>query len=72
MAGLMLKKEKKTESWSWIKRSVETPISLSMAARSLSGPTSGRPYRRASLEEVSSQQCSVSEDTQQGLGRYVK
>jgi hypothetical protein len=42
-----------------IELSVETPRSPSMAARSLAGPTSWRPDRHA-------------EDTQQGLGGYVK
>jgi hypothetical protein len=35
-----------------IKQSVETPRSPSIAARSLAGPTSGRPCRRADLEEA--------------------
>jgi hypothetical protein len=35
-----------------IERSVETPRSLSIAARSLAGPTSWRPYRRADLKEA--------------------
>jgi hypothetical protein len=42
-----------------------------MAARSLAGPTSGRPYRRANLEEASNQRCPVSEDTQQDLERRI-
>jgi hypothetical protein len=52
--------------------SVETPRSPSIAARSLAGPTSRSPCRRADLEEASNQQCPISEDTQQGLGRYVE
>jgi hypothetical protein len=36
-----------------IKRSVETPRSPTIAARSLAGPTSRRPCRRADLEEAS-------------------
>jgi hypothetical protein len=36
-----------------IKRSVETPRSPIMATRSLVGPTSGRPCRRADLEKAS-------------------
>jgi hypothetical protein len=36
-----------------IKRSVETPKSPSIAARSLAGPTSARPYRRVVLTEDS-------------------
>jgi hypothetical protein len=36
-----------------IEQSGETPISPSIAARSLAGPTSGRPCRRADLEEAS-------------------
>jgi hypothetical protein len=36
-----------------IERSVETPRSPSMAARSLAGSTSRRPCRRADLEEAS-------------------
>jgi hypothetical protein len=36
-----------------IERSVETPRSPSIAARSLAGPTSRRPCRRADLEEAS-------------------
>jgi hypothetical protein len=35
-----------------IKRSVETPRSPSIAARSLAGPTSRRPCRHANLEEA--------------------
>jgi hypothetical protein len=35
-----------------IKRSVETPISQGIAARSLAGLTSGRPCRRADIEEA--------------------
>jgi hypothetical protein len=54
-----------------IKRSVETPRSPSIAARSLAGPTSGRPYRRADLKEASNHQWPVSEDTQQNLERRV-
>jgi hypothetical protein len=53
MAGLMLQKEKKTESWSRIQQSVETPRSPSMAVRSLAGPTSRRSCRRADLKEAS-------------------
>jgi hypothetical protein len=34
-------------------QSVETPRSPSIAARSLAGPTLGRPCRRADLEEAS-------------------
>jgi hypothetical protein len=52
-------------------RHVETPRSPSMAARSLAGPTSRRPYRRADLEEASNRRCPVSEDTQQDLERRV-
>jgi hypothetical protein len=63
MAGLMHKKEE-NEVMVLIERSVETPRSPSIAARSLAGPTSGRPCRRADLEEASNQQCHVSEDTQ--------
>jgi hypothetical protein len=55
-----------------IKQSVETPRSPSIAARSLAGPTSGRPCRRADLKEASNELCPVSEDTQQGLERYVE
>jgi hypothetical protein len=33
-----------------------------MAAKSLAGPTSRRPYRRADLKEVSNQLCPVSEE----------
>jgi hypothetical protein len=36
-----------------IERSVETPRSPSMAARSLAGSTSRRPCRRADIEEAS-------------------
>jgi hypothetical protein len=54
-----------------IEQSVGTPKSPSIAARSLAGPTSGRSYRRADLEEASNQLCLVSEDTQQGLERRV-
>jgi hypothetical protein len=54
-----------------IKRIVERPRSPSIAARSVAGLTSGSPYRRADLEEASTQQCAVSEDTQQDLERYV-
>jgi hypothetical protein len=50
-----------------IEQSVETPRSPSIAARSLAGPTSGRPCRRADLKEASNHQCPVSEDTQQDL-----
>jgi hypothetical protein len=50
-----------------IERSVETPRSPSMAARSLVGPTSWRPCRRADLKEASNQQCPVSEDTSKVL-----
>jgi hypothetical protein len=35
-----------------IERSVETPRSPSIASRSLAGPTSGRPCRRADLEKA--------------------
>jgi hypothetical protein len=38
-----------------IERSVETPRSPSMAARSLVGPTSWRPCRRADLGEALNQ-----------------
>jgi hypothetical protein len=51
----------------FIERSVETPRSPSIAARSLVGPTSRRSYRRADLKEASNQQRPVSEDTQQDL-----
>jgi hypothetical protein len=51
MAGLMLKREENGVMM-LIERSVETPRSPSMAARNLAGPTSGRPYRRADLEEA--------------------
>jgi hypothetical protein len=37
----------------FIERSAETPRSPSMTARSLAGPTSWRPCRRADLEEAS-------------------
>jgi hypothetical protein len=50
-----------------IERSVRTPRSPNIAARSLAGPTSRRPCRHANLEEVSNHQCLVSEDAQQGL-----
>jgi hypothetical protein len=50
-----------------IERSVEAPRSPSMAARSLAGPTSRRPCRRANLEEASNQQRPVSEDPQEDL-----
>jgi hypothetical protein len=53
MAGLMLKKEKKTKSWSLIKRSVETSRSPCIAAKSLAGPTSRRPCRLPDLKEAS-------------------
>jgi hypothetical protein len=43
MAALMLKKEKKNKVMVLIERSVETPRSPSIAARSLAGPTSRRP-----------------------------
>jgi hypothetical protein len=46
-----------------IKRSVETPRSPSIAARSLAWPTLGRPCRRADLEEALNQRCQVSKDT---------
>jgi hypothetical protein len=52
-----------------IERSVKTPRSPSMAARSLAGPTSTRPCKRADLEEASIHL--VSEDTQEGLERFV-
>jgi hypothetical protein len=55
MNGLMLKEEKKNRVTVLIKRSVETPRSPSIAARSLVGPTSRRPYRHAELEEALSQ-----------------
>jgi hypothetical protein len=55
----------------FIERSVETPRSPSMAARSLAGLTSWRPCRPADLKEASNKLCPVSEDTQHGLGRYV-
>jgi hypothetical protein len=55
-----------------VKRNVEIPRSLNIAAGSLAGPTSRRPCRRADLEEASNQQCPVSEDTQQDLERSVK
>jgi hypothetical protein len=42
-----------------------------MAARSLVGPTSRRPCRRANLEEVSNRRCPVFEDSQQDLGRCI-
>jgi hypothetical protein len=54
-----------------IQRSVETPQSLSIAARSLAGSTSRRPCRRADLEETSNQGSPVSEDTQQDLERCI-
>jgi hypothetical protein len=54
-----------------IKRSVETPRSPNIAARSLAGPTSRRPYRRADLKEASNQQHPVFEDTQQDLKRRI-
>jgi hypothetical protein len=50
-----------------IERSVETPRTPSIAARSLVGPIFGRPCRRADLEDPSNQQCPVPEDTQRGL-----
>jgi hypothetical protein len=37
----------------WIKRSVETPRSPGIVARSLAGLTLGRPCRHADLEEAS-------------------
>jgi hypothetical protein len=43
-----------------IERSVETPRSPSMAARSLAGPTSRRPCKRTDFKEASNQQCPVS------------
>jgi hypothetical protein len=52
-----------------IERSVETPRSPNIAARSLAGPTSGRPCRRADLEEASIHP--VFEDTQYDLERCV-
>jgi hypothetical protein len=55
-----------------IEQSVETPRSPSIAARSLAGLTSRRPYRRADLKEVSNRRCLVSEDTQQDLESRVK
>jgi hypothetical protein len=55
-----------------IERSVEAPRSPSIAARSLAGPTSGRPYRHADLEEASIRRCPVSEDTQQDLERSCR
>jgi hypothetical protein len=71
MAGLMLQKEKKNEVMVLIERSEETPRSPSIAARSLAGPTSGRPCRPADLKEALNQQRPVSEDTQQDLERHV-
>jgi hypothetical protein len=53
-----------------IERSVETPRSPSIAARSLAGPTSRRPCRRADLEEASIHPAS--KDTQQDLERHVE
>jgi hypothetical protein len=50
-----------------IERSVETPRYPSIAARSLAGPISRRPCRRADLEEASNRRCPVYEDTQQDL-----
>jgi hypothetical protein len=52
-----------------IKRSVETPRSSSIAARSLAGPTLRRSYRRADLEEALIHP--VSEDIQQDLERCI-
>jgi hypothetical protein len=46
-----------------IERSVETPRSPSIAARSLAGPTSGRPCRRADYKEATTRRYPVSEDT---------
>jgi hypothetical protein len=57
MAGLMLQKEKKNYVMVLIERSVETPSSPSIAARSLAVPTSGRPYRCADLKEASIHLC---------------
>jgi hypothetical protein len=54
-----------------IEQSVEAPRSPSIAAGSLAGPTSGRPCRRADLEEALNQQCPVSEDTQQDLEKRI-
>jgi hypothetical protein len=52
MDSLMLQKEKKNEGMVLIERSVEACRSLSIAARSLVGPTSRRRCRRADFEEV--------------------
>jgi hypothetical protein len=52
MAGLMLKREE-NGVMVLIEQSIETPRSPSIAARSLVGPTSGRPCGRADLKEVS-------------------
>jgi hypothetical protein len=54
-----------------VERSVETPRSPDIAARSLAGPTSRRPCRRADLKEALNRRCPVSEDTQQDLEKYV-
>jgi hypothetical protein len=54
-----------------IEQSVEAPRSPSMATRSLAGLTSKRPCRRANLKEALNHLCPVSEDTQQGLEKYV-
>jgi hypothetical protein len=52
-----------------IERSVETPKSPIITARSLVGPTSGRPCRHDDLKKASIQLCPVAEDTQQYLER---
>jgi hypothetical protein len=54
-----------------VEQSVEKPRSPSIAARSLAGPTSRRPFRRADLEETSNHQWPVSEDTQRDLERHA-
>jgi hypothetical protein len=70
MASLMLKREE-NGVMVLIERSVETPRSPSIAARSLAVPTSRRPCRRADLEEALNHLCPESEDTQQDLERRV-
>jgi hypothetical protein len=72
MAALMLKKEKKNKVMVLIERSVETPRSSSIAARSLAGPTLRRFCRHADLKEASNHQYPVSEDAQQDLERCVE
>jgi hypothetical protein len=67
----MLKKEKKNLRCGLDRRSVETPRSPCIAAKSLVGPTSRRPCRRADLKEASNYQCPVSEDIQQDLERHI-